>query len=404
MSRQLGKLIFVAFAAMFLQGCDAGPTELRLVTPHSPIDRDIAAEFSRFLSDNSAFNIQLTGNSLADEGAIEALLSGDADLALISNNMPFRSGVATVMPLYPTVLHIGYRIGREVTSSTELLDGATVFAGSQGSASRFMFERIHVRMNPDVAFNYAESIEDGLDVFAVFAPVSPDRLDDYPGFTLYSLGIPDEIGRGAIVDTVNMMNPQIRPFIIPVHTYGTATPEPVVSVAVDMMLVARSDLSTPLIYDLVTELLRLKPALAALRPGLFQQMSDNIETNSSTFVLHPGLLAYTQRNEPTAYERYSGVAEVLVTVIVASISGLYAAARFLRRRKKDRIDSFYTEILRIRQEALSNESGTSSAVAIEKVRALQTKAFAMLVEEKLAADESFRIFITLSNDVLKELA
>jgi hypothetical protein len=27
----------------------------------------------------------------------------------------------------------------------------------------------------------------------------------------------------------------------------------------------------------------------------------------------------------------------------------------------------------------------------------------MLVDEKLAADESFRIFITLSNDVIREL-
>jgi hypothetical protein len=40
---------------------------------------------------------------------------------------------------------------------------------------------------------------------------------------------------------------------------------------------------------------------------------------------------------------------------------------------------------------------------IQEVRALQTKAFDLLVDEKLAADESFRIFITLSNDVLRQL-
>jgi hypothetical protein len=37
------------------------------------------------------------------------------------------------------------------------------------------------------------------------------------------------------------------------------------------------------------------------------------------------------------------------------------------------------------------------------VRKLQSEAFDLLVDEKLSADESFRIFITLSNDVLRQL-
>ena len=35
-------------------------------------------------------------------------------------------------------------------------------------------------------------------------------------------------------------------------------------------------------------------------------------------------------------------------------------------------------------------------------QALQDKAFAQLVDEKLAADESFRIFMSLSNDILDQ--
>jgi hypothetical protein len=42
--------------------------------------------------------------------------------------------------------------------------------------------------------------------------------------------------------------------------------------------------------------------------------------------------------------------------------------------------------------------------ATANIRALQDEAFELLVDEKLAADESFRIFITLSNDVLQQLA
>jgi len=41
--------------------------------------------------------------------------------------------------------------------------------------------------------------------------------------------------------------------------------------------------------------------------------------------------------------------------------------------------------------------------AITKLRELQGETFDQFVHEKLAADESFRIFITLSNDVLRQL-
>ena len=52
-------------------------------------------------------------------------------------------------------------------------------------------------------------------------------------------------------------------------------------------------------------------------------------------------------------------------------------------------------------------SGSSTAderaIAAVKVRELQDTAFDQLVDEKLSADDSFRIFVTLSNDVLDQL-
>lgn len=47
--------------------------------------------------------------------------------------------------------------------------------------------------------------------------------------------------------------------------------------------------------------------------------------------------------------------------------------------------------------------GSASRQAILRIEQLQDEAFDLLVHEKLAADESFRIFVTLSNDVLGQL-
>jgi hypothetical protein len=50
-------------------------------------------------------------------------------------------------------------------------------------------------------------------------------------------------------------------------------------------------------------------------------------------------------------------------------------------------------------------AGSTSDVerAIVSLRRLQDEAFELLIDERLAADESFRIFVTLTQDAVAEL-
>ena len=374
------------------------------MTPISPIDQKIATDFVDLLDRESAVRIELTPTPLSETLALDALASGTADIALVSNNMPFRKGIATVMPLYPTVLHIGYTGDANVMDGPEALKGSTVFAGPPGSASRLMFERIVKRLGlSEEDFSYVDVEDEIPDVVVVFAPISPDRLAEYPGFKLSSLGSPQGIGQGSLVDAAVLLNPTLRPFVIPVGTYGDATPEPVLTVAVDKMLVARTSLKRSVVYDLINEIHRLRPAISAQRPGLFQDFSDDLDTGRSTFVLHPGTLAYLQRSAPSVYERYSGIAELAVTVLIALVGAIFAGIRFFRRRRKNRIDTFYSETIRLRNSVTEEGGLEERAAVIAKIRQLQNTAFELLIDEKLAADESFRIFVTLTNDVLQQL-
>lgn len=374
------------------------------MTPISPIDQKIATDFVDLLDRESAVRIELTPTPLSETLALDALASGTADIALVSNNMPFRKGIATVMPLYPTVLHIGYTGDANVMDGPEALKGSTVFAGPPGSASRLMFERIVKRLGlSEEDFSYVDVEDEIPDVVVVFAPISPDRLAEYPEFKLSSLGSPQGIGQGSLVDAAVLLNPTLRPFVIPVGTYGDATPEPVLTVAVDKMLVARTSLERLVVYDLINEIHRLRPAISAQRPGLFQDFSDDLDTGRSTFILHPGTLAYLQRSAPSVYERYSGIAELAVTVLIALVGAIFAGIRFFRRRRKNRIDMFYSETIRLRNSVTEEGGLEERAAVIAKIRQLQNTAFELLIDEKLAADESFRIFVTLTNDVLQQL-
>jgi len=75
----------------------------------------------------------------------------------------------------------------------------------------------------------------------------------------------------------------------------------------------------------------------------------------------------------------------------------------LRIRRKNRIDRYYAAAIEIRDSVDDEASSSERGQAIIKIRELQNRAFDQLVDEKLGADESFRIFITLSNDVLRQL-
>lgn len=105
------QLIFLAVASTFLFACEPAPKELRLITPKTPVSQEIATDFANLLGDESGVNITLVPAPEDDKTVLESLASGDGDLAIITNIMPFRADVATVMPLYPTVLHVIHRKG-----------------------------------------------------------------------------------------------------------------------------------------------------------------------------------------------------------------------------------------------------------------------------------------------------
>ena len=393
------------FIGLFgLSACDTGPRELRFVAPASPVDRGIAKELSALLEGESSVRIVLTESPLAEEAALEAVSSGDADIALVSNNLPFRNDIATVMPLYPTVLHIARHKRIDLPAGPEMFRNATVYAGPEGSASRLIFERIVERIGlEEHEYRYVADPGEKPDVVILFGPISPERVAKYPAYELTSIGKPQDIGSGGIVDAAVLLNPHFRPFVIPVGTYGEATPEPVATVAVDKILVARSDLDSTVVYDLINEILRLRPVLAARRPGIFQQLSADFDTSRSTYIVHSGTQAYLQRAAPSIYERYSGVADVSITLIIALGSAVFAGVRIFRVRRKNRIDRFYAATIDIRNSVRDSKDPAEHQHAVAKLRELQNEAFDQLVDEKLAADESFRIFITLSNDVLRQL-
>ena len=110
---------------------------------------------------------------------MEAVKAGLADLALTPNTAAYDPRVAAVAPLYPSVLHIAYRVeeGEAGTGMEDVigdLTSRTVFAGPPGAPSRRLLEAAAGRdgiLPGDI--NY---IEAGCgEVMVVYTPVLPAR-------------------------------------------------------------------------------------------------------------------------------------------------------------------------------------------------------------------------------------
>jgi len=399
----------VAVTLLLLHGCVRPVTELDLIMPVLPVDQAIAAQIQALVQKESGIRINLVPIPDGYTSELDALESGYGDIAFAPNNSSYRDGIASILPLYPTVLHIATFNDRAGDSLEDLLSGAIVYAGSSGSIPRLLSESIVNDLHlPPGAIRFIEEWENDNppDVIIMYVPIDRERVMDnaqLKGAKLFSFGSPHDIGKGSAIDRAVLFNPSLRPYVIPIGAYGELTPEPIVTAAVENMLVARVDMDDTIAYDLFAEMLRLRPALFSERPELFQPLDEQLDRSNFVFGLHLGVLDFLQRDEPTFIERYSGVAEALVTLLIGSVSGLFAVMNIYRIRRKNRIDKFYVDVISIRDSVSSDTVTAERDAAVAKIHALKNKAFELLVDERLAADETFRIFIELTRDALTDI-
>jgi TRAP-type uncharacterized transport system substrate-binding protein len=386
-----------------LAGCSETPATLRIVSG-PPVGNEQVAAALASATDEVGTPIRLTtGGAVAGgEEALEALVDGKAELAIVENSASYRyPAVRTVAPLYPTVLHIGIRPEKRAETLAQVLRGATVFAGSEQTPARQLLNRMATMYEwTGIQFSFVDSLESRPDVVFVFAPLSPRSAPLLDGYELFSLGSADAVGSAA--EGLSLVAPFLRPFVIPAGTYGPLTPEPIATVALDTLLVTRADIPVVQIYGLVQTIEMVGPLMAAQRPDLAVDGLESFEVSHVTFPVHAGTMAFRARNDPGFAERAGTIFDVAVTIGVALFTALFALVRFVRGLRKGRIDKFYSAALEIRGKLAHEARRDRRSALVTELRALRAEAFRLLINEKLAADDSFRILQALIYDVIRE--
>jgi hypothetical protein len=400
-----GGLLTAFVLSLAVVACTSSPDTLRLVAGPIAANREIA-ELLTSTSQAVAgpIRMELLSATPGNEAALDALDNGMADLAIIENNASYyRPTLRTVLPLYASVLHVAVRSGKQPQTLRELLDGATVLAGPEDGPARRLLDLIPSLYGEiGIGFSYVDSLQDDPDVLFVFLPLSWSRANMLEGYELFDMGRAEDIGAGSLADTMSLLVPQLRPFVIPRGAYGEHTPTGILTVAVDTLLVSHRDLPAFTGYDLLETLHLMAPALAARRPDL-RLDTQQFDVTRFTFPAHPGALAFRARNDPSFLNRLSGFVESLTAGLGALAAIALALFRYLRGLRKNRIDGLYEQALAIRASVRAGLDNAQRRAHAERLKQLEDDAFRLLIGEKLYADESFRILQTLISDVFQEL-
>ncbi len=384
-----------AVMVLLLPGCGQQQDALRF---HAQTFQELEqAPLQEIFAQQTDLELQLVP-ALPGESGIDALIDGRADLALVNNSRSFHKGLRAVMPVYESVLHVlvSEQLGRfELTDS---LRGMDIYIANGSQAGRTVVELMASRQGlaeSDLVL-VSEFDPQTTDLIIYFGPINPANVRWYQaGYSLVDLGEATSSGG------VEYLLPRMRSAIIPARTYDVpGNAETLRTLGVMTLLLTRKEVSEQKIYDLTETLIEQKPRFMSVAPSIFSAVNDSFLPLELNFPLHSGARRYLQRDEPTKLERYAELINLLVYLAILIVTGSVAAYRWRAHLKRDRIDGFYMRTLALRKQG----NGENEGELIEALNQLEEEAFQSLINDKLAADESFRIFIELLSRSKQELA
>lgn len=363
----------------------------------------ISRTLAKALESNHNIKIELI-NGVGSQANVDSISLGKADFTITENYMSYQPGVNSLLVFYPQVLHVFYNAKEEPTSFTELVQGKTVFMGNPGSGSyQFMMNLLDFFAVDTSGVHITDDAFDEIDVFAGFSDILPNSyLIGLEQFKLFSFGDVSQYGKGSLAEAISVKFPKVHPYIIPEKTYAGIAEKPTLTIASNAILVSRADLPETEIYDLVSALFHEKQEFNDISPLIYRGMTEQFDRTTVTFPLHEGARLYLDRDEPGLYERYAEMIGVVFSIMIALVSGGISINRWQKHRKKDRVDVFYKELMDIKN-ALPTLNLLAGYEHLKRIKNSQNKAFSMLINEDLEANESFRIYMELSKETINEV-
>jgi TRAP transporter TAXI family solute receptor len=379
-----------------------------------------------------------TAGSNANASMLE---SGEVDLALLQNDARGSSKVRTVAPLYQEYLHLVARADLSVRRPSDL-SGKRIALGAPGSGTR----RLAESFLPAVGLPKGSYRPTDHDPASAVPALSDEGSASVDAFVAV-LGLPSETVReairehdavlvelaragveGNIIAGYQFGHPWAEVGVIPRGTYGAGNggvepPRPVGTVAVLSVLAGRHDLDPSLVESLVEAMYEHRPELVRKQPRL-ASLREGFDRSRLQFPLHAGARRWFNREKPPFLVAYAETMGFLLSAGLALLALFSGVARWFAQRQKNRIDEHYKKLHRVLDELeqLEVSAGVGTRVSVDlsseqdgltaeqrlaelekATKEIGRTAFRELVDEQLAANESFVIFQNLLSETQDEI-
>ncbi|MEL6561083.1 MAG: TAXI family TRAP transporter solute-binding subunit [Bacteroidota bacterium] len=399
-------LLFLSLS-IFLTNCNQKKRVYTIVHSENEPEGKVAKNIADILNRSDLpyeFNIKLSNGTQANR---DSILSKNADLAIVENNLSYIEGIKTSLPIYKQILHIFYKIDKPVNGLEDLFYGQNVYIGLSGGASEIFMNTLFDFYDLDTTRFSISPDPFASSVFCGFSDVIKEEVYleglKAEGFKLFSFDDIERFGKGSKAEAITLRYPHYETFVIPTGTYGTLTTEPVITIATEALLIVSKDLSDQVVYDITKTIYSEKQALNEITPLVYGTMKEDFDRGEIGYPLHNGARIFFDRDEPTFFERYAELGGVAFSIILAVVSGLVSLSRWQKQKKKDRVDVFYKDLITIKNHIGEIKTSADGLEKLKTIQDQQTHAFDMLIEEKLEANESFRIYMELSKETINEL-
>ena len=400
----MNRLLTAISLGVILSGCNPTLTTFSFIYNNEGPNREIAEKMEVLLEETyyNADIVLIEGDGT--EQNLDSLILETVDFALVENYVNYKEGVNSLFSVYSEVLHLFYRDSETITSFEELIYDKPIYIGREESPTYNLMMDLFAfygldpsRINVTFQMGQADMVTELTNL------LSQEMLQQYEGYKIFSFDDAENVGNASTVEGISLKYPRLAPFIIPRDAYWEFSPEPIVTLSVDLVVMVRASLGEVPVNDFTKTMLRNRQVFTAIDPLLYIGMNENFNQGKLNIPLHEGARTFLDRDEPSFVERYAELGGVILSLIIAAWSGLVSLTKWQAQKKKDRIDEFYEDLINIKNAITSLKNSKEVIEKIKHVKSSQNKAFELLISEELVANESFRIYMELSKETVNEL-
>ncbi len=353
---------------------------------------------------------------------IKLLAEGKIDFAIAlttvgSNELDNYSGldqnkIRTVTPLYNQNLFIIYHDSLKPKNISDLIRGRRIGLGVEKGGTAGFTQNIlkkfgidYSEYNPVYTSNKDNYCNNLIDVSCSFTSFNNNRIIKMlaeENNQLFSLDDAEKASSGWAVAGICKKLWTAKPLIIPKNSYYVKPVKPIITVSVYTSLLCKKNIDTEIIHDMTETIVKNKSVLIKQNP-VINQISETNLNETLFYPLHQGVYMFLDRNKPSFLERYAEVIALVLSIVILLSGIINSYSKWNKRRKKDRIDVYYKEVLELDKNLAQLQDINLFSQKVETLYEIRERAFKNLIKEKLNADESFKIFLDLINSTVQKI-